>query len=603
MNLQRVKLINSGQFESAGLPAVSFTVDQLMLEKVADVRSFIISAPEFVGSGESFSVGLKLVDAEGNVVDYAGDCALEVKDVITGSLTAQENVRLASGQGTSSSLLLSEGVYAISASGSALGKVTVNVIAASSQAMLIESFEGNFGDRWWKNSASGYSAQTSSVEGYSGQAMEISFPATEGVWSQVVSKENVLKGNLWPKASGLLSFWAKGDGESTPVTVILSAQGGLSFISSFIPGAASWHKTLLPLSAFREKNSGRALTAADFPNLVYLFFTSSNLPAFSFSVDELAVEIEMPKLTVTYPDRISAGETAAFTVTAVGNDGQTLGDFNSLMAIRALNLYAQTDDGIEVALSSFASGVAQGTLKATRGGIWEIVISDSQIPVISTSLRILVSGQSAIAAPPEVISPLSQAVLAAGDQVTFSWKPVADAVQYLIELSWESDFAESLVENVNADAFTYVFTALPPGKTSGTLYWRIAALDSQTFSGPFAKGSLTILEDATGGLLESKGGIVTKQVFRPGQGLLSFGYFLTQDAQVTIQIRSLRGQLVRTIVQNVPRSAGSNLADSWDGLDQKGRVVPPGPYLVVLTFRNDRNVTVGRAARAFVVSK
>jgi hypothetical protein len=60
--------------------------------------------------------------------------------------------------------------------------------------------------------------------------------------------------------------------------------------------------------------------------------------------------------------------------------------------------------------------------------------------------------------------------------------------------------------------------------------------------------------------------------------VISFG--LDQEAEVSLRIFDLRGQLVRTIIAG--RLAAGPHAETWDGLDRQGRAVASGTYLVQL---------------------
>jgi len=67
----------------------------------------------------------------------------------------------------------------------------------------------------------------------------------------------------------------------------------------------------------------------------------------------------------------------------------------------------------------------------------------------------------------------------------------------------------------------------------------------------------------------------------PSNPATTLRYTLTAPARVTLALHDLRGRLVRTLVHDVPQSAGSHAA-LWDGDDDGGRPVPSGVYLVRL---------------------
>jgi FlgD Ig-like domain len=77
-------------------------------------------------------------------------------------------------------------------------------------------------------------------------------------------------------------------------------------------------------------------------------------------------------------------------------------------------------------------------------------------------------------------------------------------------------------------------------------------------------------------------------------------YTLPKDGEVTLGIYDQQGQLLRTVLSGEARSQGKN-ADSWDGLDQWGKPISAGSYLLkgiyhppvatsyVMTFGNPGN--------------
>ncbi len=66
----------------------------------------------------------------------------------------------------------------------------------------------------------------------------------------------------------------------------------------------------------------------------------------------------------------------------------------------------------------------------------------------------------------------------------------------------------------------------------------------------------------------------------------SIGYTLPKDGDVTLGIYDAQGKLLRTVVSGAPRSQG-RLAETWDGLDQWGKPVPAGQYVLKGVFHPD----------------
>jgi hypothetical protein len=80
----------------------------------------------------------------------------------------------------------------------------------------------------------------------------------------------------------------------------------------------------------------------------------------------------------------------------------------------------------------------------------------------------------------------------------------------------------------------------------------------------------------------------------------AINYTLPKDGEVTLGIYDQQGQLLRTVVSGESRSQGK-LSESWDGLDQWGKPIPAGSYMLkglyhptittnyVMTFGNPGN--------------
>jgi len=64
-------------------------------------------------------------------------------------------------------------------------------------------------------------------------------------------------------------------------------------------------------------------------------------------------------------------------------------------------------------------------------------------------------------------------------------------------------------------------------------------------------------------------------------GPIPITYTLDADREVTIAIDNEKGERVRNLIGQYPRSKGKN-TDYWDGLDDSGKPVPPGQYKVTI---------------------
>jgi hypothetical protein len=67
----------------------------------------------------------------------------------------------------------------------------------------------------------------------------------------------------------------------------------------------------------------------------------------------------------------------------------------------------------------------------------------------------------------------------------------------------------------------------------------------------------------------------------------NFDFTLPLDKQVSVKIYDVNGRLVRTLVNNELRSAGTHTV-SWDGRDAAGQMVASGNYIYTLEYGNFR---------------
>ncbi|MFH0919041.1 MAG: hypothetical protein V1913_01650 [Fibrobacterota bacterium] len=76
-------------------------------------------------------------------------------------------------------------------------------------------------------------------------------------------------------------------------------------------------------------------------------------------------------------------------------------------------------------------------------------------------------------------------------------------------------------------------------------------------------------------------------VIQPGYVSANIAYSLSADARVTIDVYDFAMKKVRTLIKNQPRQKGFrsdvSYEDRWDGRDEAGRPVSPGPYYYKIT--------------------
>jgi len=66
--------------------------------------------------------------------------------------------------------------------------------------------------------------------------------------------------------------------------------------------------------------------------------------------------------------------------------------------------------------------------------------------------------------------------------------------------------------------------------------------------------------------------------FSPALGNVRIAYSLQQDSEVTIRIMDFGMNLVKTLIQNAPRTSSNSIFEIWEGTDEAGNIVPNGVY-------------------------
>lgn len=83
--------------------------------------------------------------------------------------------------------------------------------------------------------------------------------------------------------------------------------------------------------------------------------------------------------------------------------------------------------------------------------------------------------------------------------------------------------------------------------------------------------------------------------FDPAQQVTTIRYYLEEPAEVSLTIYDLRNSLVRSLLIEVPKSAGEHTEEVWDGRDETGAVVANGDYFCEVRtpkFRHYVKITV-----------
>ena len=83
--------------------------------------------------------------------------------------------------------------------------------------------------------------------------------------------------------------------------------------------------------------------------------------------------------------------------------------------------------------------------------------------------------------------------------------------------------------------------------------------------------------------------------FNPDEIIGTFRYSLSKAGNVTIKIYDVSGTTVKTVIENEPKEAQTELATPWDGRNDKGQIVANGVYFYVIESSSGERA-VGKVA-------
>jgi hypothetical protein len=89
--------------------------------------------------------------------------------------------------------------------------------------------------------------------------------------------------------------------------------------------------------------------------------------------------------------------------------------------------------------------------------------------------------------------------------------------------------------------------------------------------------------------------------FNPRSEVTTIGFVLAEDAHVDIEIFTITGELVKEVVADSHRSAGSNQQDTWNGSNAQGQTVIPGTYFCRIKARYVSGKTEEATRRVAVI--
>ncbi len=163
--------------------------------------------------------------------------------------------------------------------------------------------------------------------------------------------------------------------------------------------------------------------------------------------------------------------------------------------------------------------------------------------------------------------------------VHFKWSNVEGALSYILEYAQNEAF-ENVESTGELTGCEYIASSL----ASGIWYWRVRALlpyEVATDYSPVQSFSVDAIEDDC---LNVRKITIYPNPANPLQGDISFGYILDQAGSVMLKIFNTSGKLVRSV--DLGRVSAGAVQYNWDGLDNTGRLVNNGVYLVLISATN-----------------
>jgi len=91
------------------------------------------------------------------------------------------------------------------------------------------------------------------------------------------------------------------------------------------------------------------------------------------------------------------------------------------------------------------------------------------------------------------------------------------------------------------------------------------------------------LSPPTGGQLSNKNIYAYPNPFNPDVGVVNIRYSLNKNANVTIEIYDVSGELVTTLIKDQPKEKELEYSESWDGRNDQGDIVANGVYFYLIT--------------------
>lgn len=426
-------------------------------------------------------------------------------------------------------------------------------------------------------------------------------PLESGVWYWRLS---IKAGSNVSPYSAARSFTVNNTGPNAPTGVVVSSKiaGALTLTWDPVAGASSYR-------IYRSTNSGATLgqmtMIADVESAEYIDpdVEAGNTYYYRIcAVDETSVE-GLPSSVI---EGLPSGELA---VPQIPVDVKASTDLPGKIKLT----WNKPNSDLSLSYNIYRREQGQGEFKQVATGIENLVYEDFSVSpgvlyeYAVTSVRLgkqssqaIVSNAKASAMPVKIVH-YSPSMAAIGKTVQFSAAVEGDAPKSItLHYSYDGENFYQLPMEKDKDGQWRLTLTMPNVPTFS--YYLTAELPNWIVSYPQSAPEnlmkLDVLAGDVTGRLQISNMRITPNLFNPGTGSANIAYILGRDANVTVDIYTTSGQLVRRLVDGKAGSpgatAGVNYAE-WDGKDSQGKTVRSGPYLLLINARQDNAVSKAQA--------
>lgn len=205
----------------------------------------------------------------------------------------------------------------------------------------------------------------------------------------------------------------------------------------------------------------------------------------------------------------------------------------------------------------------------------------------------VITVDTTVPARPEPVEPVNEDVVS--PSFSLRWQPVKGAWFYEIQLSEQADFDPHEVYSTGASQLRF------SRRSDGFFYWRVRAVSRGGNAGPFCEARHAevrkVMKPAISmlGVTTKADGTATEE-----NETMRVTYMANDNIIVTIRIVTAKGDVVRTLLDEVYRTKGPHV-EFWDGRDDDEELVTAGAYIATVEAKGTEDVTPFRESRLVTV--